>query len=173
MIHRLIVTGANGSGKSFLAARLHGLRPAVPHFAFDAIKLTRDWQQKSREQIDAELARILAMDAWILEGGPSLLEHALPHAQAVIWLEPPEMLRLWRLASRPWRNLGRARLELPEGNVDWPLQQYRFALSSLRKRGIFRLAIENRLKATSPATVWHCKSQKEIDQVLNDWAKSQ
>jgi len=68
---------------------------------FDAIKLKEDWQQRPRDEIDAALASALETQAWILEGGPSLLAQAIEKADALVWLDPPEYVRAWQLAKRP------------------------------------------------------------------------
>ena len=67
-MQRLIVTGANGAGKSYLAAQLAAARPDVPLVSFDAIKLTRNWKQRPKPEINAELLRVIQTDNWILEG---------------------------------------------------------------------------------------------------------
>lgn len=171
MMQRLIVTGANGSGKSTLAAQLHALRPDIPLVSFDAIKLTRNWQQKPRSEIDRELLRVVAAEAWVIEGGPSLLSHALPRAEAVIWLDPPEVTRIWRLLKRPWRNLGKTRPELPAGNVEWPFTQYRFAFQSLRTRAAFRQQILDALNRAEDTPRWHCRSKAQLAAVVEVWGK--
>lgn len=168
-MQRLIVTGANGAGKSYIAKRLSQARPEIPLISFDAIKLTSGWQLRSRPEIDEKLSEIVATDAWILEGCPSLLFHALPRAEAVLWLDPSELLRAWRLITRPWRNLGKTRPELPPGNVDWPVQQYRFAIRSIQNRSKFRNHISATLSATENEFVWHCQNQKQIDAAVELW----
>ncbi|TBF31537.1 hypothetical protein [Rhizobium ruizarguesonis] len=42
-------------------------------FSFDAIKLATNWHRRPQADIDAELLKVVQGDAWILEGGPSLL----------------------------------------------------------------------------------------------------
>jgi hypothetical protein len=114
------------------------------------------------------LADVVGGDEWILEGGPSLLRLALPRADAVIWLDPPLFVRTWRLLRRPWVHLGRTRPELPPGNIDWPLQQTRFAWRSLRQTGRFRRGIAAALDgATVP--VWRCRSAADIDRAVAAW----
>lgn len=169
-MQRLIVTGINGAGKSHVAARLHQARAGVPVTSFDAIKLTRAWQQRPRSEIDADLARAVEADSWILEGGPSLLPLALAKADAVLWLDPPEAVRAWRLLARPWRNRGQTRPELPPGNTDWPLTQYRFALRSLINRSKLRNRIAAELAAAGPLRVWHCRSKSDVDAAVDDWS---
>lgn len=166
-MQRLIVTGANGSGKSHLAAHLATFRADVPVVSFDAIKLKRNWEQRSRAEVEIRLASVVAEKAWILEGGPSLLSHALERADGVIWLDPPEYIRAWRLAIRPLRNFGRTRPELPPGNADWPLEQYRFAMRSLRRGDQLRDFISSSLKEVSGLAVWRCRNQKQIDAAVS------
>lgn len=46
---RVIVTGANGSGKSHLSQRMHVARPEVPLISYDALRLTENWQKRRLE----------------------------------------------------------------------------------------------------------------------------
>ncbi|MGH0001969.1 DNA topology modulation protein FlaR [Pseudovibrio ascidiaceicola] len=171
-MQRLIVTGANGTGKSFVAARMSAARPAIPLVSFDAIKLMSDWQQRPRPEIDRDLSQLVATDAWILEGGPSLLPLALPQADAVLWLDPPELVRAWRLMVRPWRNIGKPRQELPEGNREWPLQQYRFVLRSLKNGSRLRSSIKTCLEGAANQRIWHCRNQRDIETAFHEWHAS-
>ncbi len=170
-LKKVIVTGANGVGKSHFAARLASARPDIPVVSFDALKLKTDWEQRPRAEVDAALAVEIAKPAWILEGGPSLLFQAVGKADALIWLDPPEYVRAWRLASRPWRFLGKTRPELPSGNVDWPLQQYRFALASLMKRAKFRAHICQVFELVDSIPKWRCRSEKDRNAAFDQWAK--
>ncbi|MBM7066597.1 DNA topology modulation protein FlaR [Actibacterium sp. 188UL27-1] len=168
-MQHLIITGANGSGKSHLAQQLGAVRPNIPIVSFDAVKLMQNWQQRPRDEIDDALWQIIAQKQWILEGGPSLLPQALLRADGVIWLDPPDYLRALRLLIRPWRNFGTTRPELPPGNADWPLQQYRFAQRSLRSGARVRATIDDALAGADDATVWRCKTQRQIDQAAQTW----
>ncbi len=175
-VQRLIVTGANGAGKSHVAARLSAERPDIPLVSFDSIKLLEGWRQRPRPEIDAKLSRVVAGEAWILEGGPSLLRQALPRAQAVLWLDPPEVARAWRLMIRPWRTLGRTRPELPEGNPDWPLQQYRFAIRSLRNGARFRRTVADALDGANvlegDMVLWQCRTARQVDAAIHAWGRA-
>jgi len=169
---RLIVTGANGAGKSHLAARLGALRPDIPVISFDALKLNRNWAQRPRADIETDLKQAIAAKAWILEGGPSLLPQALKHADAVTWLDPPERLRAWRLLARPWQNRRKTRPELPEGNDDWPAEQYKFALRSLLAKRKFKRGISESLGNVKGLTLWHCRTQAQIDTAVKAWLEA-
>ena len=169
---KIIVTGANGVGKSHFAARLAAARSDLPLLSYDAIRLEDGWTKRPQTDIEAELSNVLKKDAWIIEGGPSLLPYALASAEGVVWLDPPEILRTWRLAIRPWRNIGKTRPELPMGNVDWPLEQYRFALRSLNNRSKLRESIESRLTEQKDVYVWHCRLQREVEKAIGELAGS-
>jgi len=168
-LQKIIVTGPNGAGKTHLAARLARARPDIPLVSFDAIKLKVGWKQKPRDQIDAELERHLQTDAWILEGGPSLLPLAIKHADGLIWLDPPIYKRAWRLFVRPLRFRGRTRPELPEGNVDWPVQQYKFGWRSLRKNAAFRSQIAEVYEDADQLRTWRCRDEDGLGDAIEAW----
>ena len=171
-MRKVIVTGANGVGKSHFAERLAAARPDLRLISYDTIRLMKGWAKRPQIEIEAALSSLLKADDWIIEGGPSILSHALTKAEGVVWLDPPEILRAWRLAIRPWLNRGRTRPELPEGNVDWPLEQYRFALRSLKNRSIFRERIKSLLCGRKDVHVWHCRCQKDVGKAIEDLAAS-
>ena len=168
-LQRLIVTGPNGAGKSYLAAKLAAIRPDVPIISFDNIKLIKNWEQRPKSQIEVKLLQALQSDAWILEGGPSLLPYAIPYADSLIWLDPPRWVRAWRLAIRPLLNFGRVRPELPAGNIDWPWEQYRFAIRSLRNQTKFQENISSQLAVADNMHVWRVRKSGEISSVINAW----
>ncbi|MEP0960314.1 MAG: DNA topology modulation protein FlaR [Roseobacter sp.] len=169
---KIIVTGANGVGKSNFANKLAIVRPEIPTISFDAIKLKTRWRQRPRDEIDADLARELEKDAWILEGGPSLLFQAIDKADALIWLDPPEHVRAWQLATRPWKNFGRTRPEIPPGNIDWPWQQYKFAVASLKNRSKFRTYISEVYQTADRVQKWHCRNKIDRDAMVVKWANA-
>lgn len=168
---RLIVTGANGAGKSWFARRLSMRRPDLQVMSYDALQLAENWVKRPPEDIACAASAVIDRNTWVLEGGPSLLRPALPKAQGVVWLDPPGAVRAWRLAARPWKNFGKVRAELPDGNVDWPLQQYAFALRSLRKGRRFRASIKASLDANPPEHLWHARSHCDVDAALEDVVK--
>lgn len=167
---RIIITGANGVGKSHFAARLSAIRPELRLIAFDALKLRTGWQQKPKSESDAALARAVEQSAWIVEGGPSVLPIALPRADALIWLAPPDYARAWNLLKRPWRSLGKTRPELPAGNVDGPHQQYRFALKSLLKSSSFEATLSSAFDTAHHIQKWKCRTEHDRQTVLRQLA---
>lgn len=169
-LKKVIITGANGVGKSHFAARLALARPEVPVISFDAIKLQKDWRQRQRAEIDTALAGALEKEAWILEGGPSLLAQALEKADVLVWLDPPEFVRAWQLATRPWKHRGKTRPELPPGNIDWPLQQYKFAFRSLKNKSKFHTYISEVFSDADGLRKWRCRNKSDRVAFVAKWA---
>ena len=167
---KIIITGVNGVGKSHFAAQLALARPEIPVISFDTIKLRTGWLQRPRSKIERSLAGELEKEAWILEGGPSLLCQAIVKADALVWLDPPDHVRVWRLATRPWKHLGKTRPELPAGNVDWPWQQYKFALRSLKKGPKSRAHISDVFRNADQVQKWRCHSNSDRIAVIAEWA---
>ena len=162
-MHRIVVTGPNGAGKTTFARRLAADRPDLPLIHFDALKLTTAWKQRDRAEIEARLGAVVETPGWILEGGPSLLPRAMPQADALVWLDPPLLVRALRLARRPWGGLGRTRPELPDGNPDRLWQQYRFGWRSLRHNARFRAEVAEYAAAAGQTRVWRCRSLAETN----------
>ena len=162
-LQRIVVTGPNGAGKTYLATAL-ARRTSLPLHHADAFKLTTGWQRRPAAETRALLVAALAGDRWIVEGGPSLLRAGLlDRAELVIRLDPPVALRAWRLATRPLAWRGRTRPELPPGNPDSLLRQYRFALASLRAERAFRAALDSGLAGVE---VIHLRSRAEVAALL-------
>lgn len=165
-VKRIVITGANGSGKTHFAARLSDSIPAAQLVSFDAIKLTESWKQKSKVDIQRALAAIVANDSWIIEGGPSLLEQTVNRTDLVVWLDPPFWRRAVRLLIRPWKHRGHTRPELPDGNIDWPVQQYRFAFQSLWRSKAFHQKISAALKNCPSEKLVVCRNTVDLDRVV-------
>jgi len=143
---RIVIVGANGAGKTWLANRLgHALGMPVVHN--DALTLTTGWARRSREDVARRRSEALRGPRWIIEGGPSILvPDVLDRATQVVWLDTPRGVRLWRIATRSLRFTGRTRPEHPPGNREWPgRRQLRFLWGAWRKDGVFRDAISSGL----------------------------
>lgn len=170
-MQRIIITGANGAGKSHLAAQCHAVRPDIGVVSYDALRLTDNWVKRPEAEATAALEAAVAQEKWILEGGPSLLSVALPYADAVVWLDPPFMVRAYHLLVRPWKHRGKTRVELPEGNPDRIGEQYRFAWRSLKKERAFRTEITQSL-AGAQCPVIGVTSRVDADSVVSLWGKA-
>ena len=67
---KVIVIGCPGAGKTTFAERLRD-KTELPLYYLDAIWHNPDRTHISREEYDARLAEILALDSWIIDGNYS------------------------------------------------------------------------------------------------------
>lgn len=163
---RIVVTGANGAGKSWLATRL-AQRLGHPVIHKDALALQRGWTQRPKPDVQADLIALVVRPTWVLDSGPTgLTPDTLARATLVIWLDPPVWLRFWRVLTRSLRYVGRTRPEHPAGNRDWPgRRQWRFLMGTIRKSTAFDQAIEEGLNA-APTIVLRLITQQCVKRLL-------
>jgi adenylate kinase family enzyme len=104
-IRRIAVVGTTGSGKSTLAgalaARLH-----LPHIETDALNWQPDWRPASTEELRRRVDAATRANAWVIDGNYREVRGIIwSRAQAVVWLDYPLALILWRLWRRTWRRV--------------------------------------------------------------------
>lgn len=150
---RVVIVGANGAGKTWLARQIAG--PATDLIHNDALALKTGWRRRSRAEVAERRDARVAGDNWVLEGGPSILTPVvLQRATLVLWCDPPTALRTWRILRRSLRYAGRTRPEHPPGNRDWPgLRQSRFLWRAMTQGNQFNAAIEAALAGRAVAAV--------------------
>lgn len=168
---RIHVTGGQGSGKTTLAARLHGVT-GLPVHELDRIARIGggDGPRRPAAERDAMVAAIAAGDGWITEGvhlgwtGP-----LLARADAIVWLDhvtpasaSARMMR--RFLAGGWHEFRARRGRERFTRVGDYLRQTRDLGRSVLKShttddsGEFGAAL-----AGYPATVVRCTSQADID----------
>lgn len=114
---RILVMGSSGVGKSTFATRL-GRRLDLPVLHLDAIWYGPDWTPGDPDAFAQAIEAASAGERWIIEG--NFIDHAagprLRRAEAIVLLDQPMGLRLWRAG---WRGFaGRPRPDLPAGCRD-------------------------------------------------------
>ena len=112
---RIVIVGCSGSGKSTLAREL-GRRFGLPVVHIDVLHYLPGWKRRSDADFRARVAAAHSGEAWISEGNfaPWTFDLRLPRAEAVIVLERPRWLCLWRVGRRALLER-RGRTDLPEG----------------------------------------------------------
>ena len=114
-MHRVLVIGPCGAGKSTLAVEL-GQKLALPVFHMDQLNWQPGWVESSKDEIRAKLQEITAADHWLIDGtyGGTLRER-LERADTVVYLDYPISLCIWRLLRRIWTYRGLTRPDMTEG----------------------------------------------------------
>lgn len=113
-MRRVMIIGQPGSGKSTLA-RAVGEIAHLPVYHMDHIHWQPGWTERPKAEKAEICADIIARDRWVFEGGFSAnWSDRLDRADAVIWLDMPLPLRLWRVFRRTLQYNGRTRPDLPE-----------------------------------------------------------
>ena len=106
---KIIVIGCPGSGKTTFAEKLRN-QTNLPLFYLDAIWHKPDRTHISREEYDARLSEILALDEWIIDGNYSrTMERRLAECDTVFFFDLPTEVCLEGAISR----LGKERYDLP------------------------------------------------------------
>lgn len=139
-VDRVMIVGAPGSGKSTLARRLGDLS-GLPVFHMDHIHWKPGWEERTRPEKIALAQAVEAQAAWIFEGGlSSTFDARAARADLIVWLDLPIVLRLWRVATRTWKDYGKTRVDLTEGCEEYfDPEFYRYILTT-RRRNRARLA---------------------------------
>ena len=114
-MHRVLVIGSPGAGKSTLSHAL-ARRTGLPLHHLDRMFWLPGWVERDRDEGRAELANVLAQDCWIIDGNyGSTLPLRIACADTVVWLDYPTALCLGRALRRWWMYRGHSRPDMTEG----------------------------------------------------------
>lgn len=106
---KIIIIGSPGSGKTTFAEKLRDTL-GLPLFYLDAIWHKPDRTHISREEYDARLSEILALDAWIIDGNYSrTIERRMAVCDTVVLFDLPVEVCLEGATAR----LGKPRYDMP------------------------------------------------------------
>ncbi len=112
---RIVIVGPSSAGKSTLAVRL-GKALGLPVYHLDALYWQPRWTPTPEPEWRERLGRIVATDAWIVDGNfTSSLAERLRAADTIIYLDPPRWVCLARAVKRRLMEAFRRVPGRPEG----------------------------------------------------------
>jgi adenylate kinase family enzyme len=136
-MHRVLVIGSGGAGKSTLAARL-ARRSGLPLIHLDACYWRPGWVEPPQDEWAQTVAQLIADEQWIMDGNyGGTLEQRLAAADTVVFLDLPRLLCL----RRRIRYHGRPRPDMPPGcpeQLSWQFLRWIWSYTSTRRPGILR-----------------------------------
>src|SRR5438876_3475675 len=106
-MHRIVIIGPLGAGKSTLAVNL-GRLLGIPVHHLDSLYWGRDWTPTPADEWKALLGRLVGGPSWIIDGNfTSSLSERLHAADTVIYLDISPLTSTIRALRRrvlyPWR----------------------------------------------------------------------
>lgn len=114
-VQRVLIIGPCGSGKSTLARQVGDLLDLPVHH-MDQLGWLPGWVETPKDELRERIEAVVATERWLIEGNyGSTLHLRLPRADAVIYLDFPIRLCLWRLLRRTLSHRGRTRPDMTEG----------------------------------------------------------
>jgi adenylate kinase family enzyme len=127
-MRRIAIIGCSGGGKSTLATAL-GERLRLPVVHLDVLFWRPGWVESEPAAFRARVAEALAGDAWISEGNfiTGISDLRFPRADAIVWIEQPRLICLWRAIARVIKHRRTPRPDMAAGCAErFDLAFYRY-----------------------------------------------
>jgi len=119
---RILVIGCSGAGKSTLARAIAD-RYRLPLIHLDRCYWRPGWAAPSEAEWSAEVERLIAEPAWVMDGNfSSTMARRAERADAIVFLDVPRWLCLVRVLRRAVLGYGRTRGDVAPGcpeRFDW------------------------------------------------------
>ena len=104
-MERAVVVGTSCSGKTTLARQLAGVLGA-PHVELDGIHWMPGWRERPVDEVRRITVEAAAAERWVMDGNYSAVRDIVwGRATAVVWLNYPFRVVLWRALSRTTRRV--------------------------------------------------------------------
>src|SRR4051812_32853425 len=109
-MRRVNVIGSSCAGKSTFARRL-AARIGAKHVDLDELHWEPEWVEVSTDVFRERVAAAVAEEAWVVDGNYAMARDLIwPKVDAVVWLDLPFSVVLWRCLMRTWGRVARGDL---------------------------------------------------------------
>ena len=141
-MRRVVVAGSQGSGKTTLALQL-GRALGVPVIHLDVLYWRPGWTPSEVGDFRARVSKVIAGDAWVVDGSFAglAMDLTIAAADTFVFIERPHWQCLWRVLWRSLFHRDRRRPDLPEGcpeMLDWALLKQTWRYNTVRRPEIER-----------------------------------
>jgi adenylate kinase family enzyme len=140
-MRKILVIGAGGAGKSTLARRLAACG-GLPLIHLDALYWHPGWVPTPNDLWDQEIARLIAQDAWVMDGNYGrTLPPRLAACDTVIFLDRPRWRCLWHLLRRRLEYRRKGRPDLAAGcpeRITWEFISWVWTYPKRRRPALLR-----------------------------------
>jgi adenylate kinase family enzyme len=124
---KILIIGSSGAGKSTFARQLGAiLRLEVIHL--DSLYWRAGWVETPKDVWRAIVGELLTREAWIMDGNyGGTLDQRLEACDAVIFLDVPRLICLWRVLKRVAAYRKESRPDMAAGcpeKIDWEFVKY-------------------------------------------------
>ncbi len=145
---RVAVVGVTGSGKTRLAQAM-AKALGLAYVELDALQWEPGWQMAPREVFRQRAEAALAGGAWVTDGNYSGLRDLVwGQAEALVWLDYPLPLVLWRLLKRTYQRVTSQELLWGKNRETW-----RSALFSRDSLFLWAISSQKRIRHNYPAAL--------------------
>ena len=168
---RILVIGSGGSGKTTFAQRL-AQRSGLPLIHLDSLYWHPGWQATPADTWREKVHELLRADAWIMDGNyGGTLDLRLAACDAVVFLDIPRLVCLWRVLKRQLRYRRAGRPELPAGcpeRLTWEFVSWIWTYPA-RRRGVI---LQRMAALEGQKRVIILRSPREADRFLESWPEA-
>jgi adenylate kinase family enzyme len=114
-MHRVLVVGSGGAGKSTFAARLAAER-GLPLIHLDSRYWRAGWVPTPDKQWKERVNELVRGAEWVMDGNyGGTLDARIAACDTIIFLDLPRLVCIWRVIRRWWRHRGRSRPDMTPG----------------------------------------------------------
>jgi adenylate kinase family enzyme len=166
MMQRILIIGCSGSGKTTLTNKL-AEQTGLPVIHLDQEYFFPGWVEPKPDDWAKTVEQLAARERWIMDGNFSgTFKYRLPRADAVVFVDRPTWLCLWRVLKRTLKHHGKVRPGSAPGcpeRFDVHFLGYVWRYNATRRPGILRTLTEQK---TLGKTVHRLRNSRDIRNFL-------
>ncbi|MFK8162067.1 MAG: AAA family ATPase [Lewinella sp.] len=171
-MNRILIIGCSGSGKTTLTNKL-AEQTGLPVIHLDQEYFFPGWKEPKPDDWAKTVQQLAARERWIMDGNFSgTFKYRLPRADAVVYVDRPTWLCVWRVLKRTLMHYGKVRPGSAPGcpeRFDAHFMHYVMRYNITRRPGILRVLEEQRVLGKEVFRLQSERNVKEFLQRFKRW----